>query len=418
MADSMVEKDKETKVGTLTAVIGIFIIYLEPFMMAIDIIASIINQQALIDVFDRLRDIDEKLERENIYLNYWPIKRASIIFIIIFILGEISLNVVTLIVFQDEVKLLQTFFWILGAIPLFVNGIAKTWFLMLIMLVQQRLRAINTHLNAIKESFVERKLHHVDGKTLRKDNLFIDTGGYLEREIFSIRSEMKKSNNVSTFGKIIKVAPYNKDLIRTSENSKIGEKLDRKLINLCRAHDEICEIAKQVNRMFSIQMLITMAYGFIYITAQFYFMYCGLLDQTIPALFNTANNIGLTISGITYTAYKFIVVIYISWRTKIDSQKTGVQLHKISNVVDENHLYNVCNHLSLKLLNHHLNFTACGFFDLDMETIYAISGAITSYLIILIQFNLAAKRPATSSDSNNATTTALFITTTTSTIHP
>jgi gustatory receptor len=90
-------------------------------------------------------------------------------------------------------------------------------------------------------------------------------------------------------------------------------------------------------------------------------------------------------------------VIYISWKTKIDSQKTGIQLHKIANVVDENHFYNVCNHLSLKLLNHHLNFTACGFFDLEMTTIYAISGAITSYLIILIQFNLAAIRAKPSS---------------------
>jgi gustatory receptor len=97
----------------------------------------------------------------------------------------------------------------------------------------------------------------------------------------------------------------------------------------------------------------------------------------------------------------------------MESQKTGVQLHKIANVVDENHFYNVCNHLSLKLLNHHLNFTACGFFDLDMETIYAISGAITSYLIILIQFNLAAKHPTSGgSDSNstNITTTAISIT--------
>lgn len=68
-----------------------------------------------------------------------------------------------------------------------------------------------------------------------------------------------------------------------------------------------------------------------------------------------------------------MIVIYISWKTKIESQKTGIQLHKIANVVDENHFYNVCNHLSLKLLNHQLNFTACGFFDLDMTTVYAVS---------------------------------------------
>lgn len=62
-------------------------------------------------------------------------------------------------------------------------------------------------------------------------------------------------------------------------NSLIGDKMDKKLINLCRAHDEICDIAKQVNRLFSLQMLITMAYGFLAITAQFYFLYCGLMNQ-------------------------------------------------------------------------------------------------------------------------------------------
>lgn len=131
----------------------------------------------------------------------------------------------------------------------------------------------------------------------------------------------------------------------------------------------------------------------------------NFLFQPIPVLFRTARSILITGLYIVYTAYKCIVVIYLSWKTKIDSQKTGIQLHKIANVVDENHFYNVCNHLSLKLLNHHLNFTACGFFDLDMTTIYAISGAITSYLIILIQFNLAAIRakPMNATTPNNGT---------------
>lgn len=112
----------------------------------------------------------------------------------------------------------------------------------------------------------------------------------------------------------------------------------------------------------------------------------------------------------------------VCWKTKYDARKTGVYLHKLAHIVDEVHFYNVVNHLSLKLLNHQLNFTACGFFDLDMTTIYAvrwnldnvlkslyfilfnscfqIAGAITSYLIILVQFNLAAVRTKPKIDIN------------------
>lgn len=178
--------------------------------------------------------------------------------------------------------------------------------------------------------------------------------------------------------------------------------MDNKLISLCKYHDEICEIAKLINRLFSFQILITMGFTFLAITAQFYFLYCGLAKQTIPILFRSASSIEISVIFITYTAYKCVLLIYISWRTKIDAQKTGIQLHKIANVVDENHFYNVSNHLSLKLLSHQgsLNFTACGFFNLDMTTIYAITGGITSYLIILIQFNLAANRSKAMGPSN------------------
>jgi gustatory receptor len=71
----------------------------------------------------------------------------------------------------------------------------------------------------------------------------------------------------------------NKNNIVSGHESIVGDNLDRKLISLCRAHDEICDIAKQINRMFSFQMLITMAYGFLNVTAQLYFLYCGLIEK-------------------------------------------------------------------------------------------------------------------------------------------
>lgn len=153
----------------------------------------------------------------------------------------------------------------------------------------------------------------------------------------------------------------------------VNDKMDQMLTNLCQLHDEICDIGKVVNRMFSFQMLILMAYGFVAITAQCYFMYCGIADQVIPVLFRSAESLFISIVFIVYTGAKCVYVILVSWHTKMDAQKTGVQLHKVANVVDEDHCYTVINHLSLKLLNLKLNFTACGFFDLDMTTLYAVS---------------------------------------------
>lgn len=205
ITNTMFEKDSEAKIGTLTIVIGIFIIYLEPFMMSIDVISSIINQTSLIDVLDRLQDIDIKLERENVFLNYRAIKRFSIIFIFVALIGEMSLGIMNVIIFQEEISFWESIWWFVSCFPLFVNGLARTWFLILIMLVQQRLRAINSHLNDIKKSFNERKIHcgnniavgRIDINFLRKDNLFIDTVGYLEKEICSTTRNFIKNTNGS-----------------------------------------------------------------------------------------------------------------------------------------------------------------------------------------------------------------------------
>lgn len=55
--------------------------------------------------------------------------------------------------------------------------------------------------------------------------------------------------------------------------------MDKKIKKLCEIHDDICDIAGQINRMFSIQMLILMAFGFMAITARIYFMYCSIVGQ-------------------------------------------------------------------------------------------------------------------------------------------
>lgn len=227
---SMLAKDAENSIGTLTTVIGIFIIYMEPLLMAIDVLAGLINQKSLVTIFDRLQEIDDKLGKENILLNYRIITRYSIIFLFIAFVGEVTLALFNLLEFQSDFFSFHSLWWLISCIPLFNNCVAKTWFLILIILVQQRLRAINAYLNETKRIFLEKKMRGVNtvGSNLKKDNLFMENIGYLEKEIFSTRNMKIKSgnawgwddksgmtnkvNDINIFGSksrgIISVAPY------------------------------------------------------------------------------------------------------------------------------------------------------------------------------------------------------------------
>ena len=226
---TILSEDSKVSVATLTTVLGIFIIYMEPLMMTIDVLAALINQRRFVTIFDRLREIDEKLGKENVLLNYRVIKKYSIIFLAIGFVGELTVRLFNLAFFQSDLTWWSSLWWLMSCFPLFGNCVAKTWFLILILLVKQRLRAINDYLNETKDIFVEKKMRPINTSVsnLKKDNLFIENIGYLEKEIFSTRNKIKgssawnwvdnsimtnKVNDVKIFAPrskgILNVAPY------------------------------------------------------------------------------------------------------------------------------------------------------------------------------------------------------------------
>uniref|UniRef100_A0A182W2J4 Gustatory receptor n=1 Tax=Anopheles minimus TaxID=112268 RepID=A0A182W2J4_9DIPT len=406
---------------TLTNAIGIFIIYMEPLMMATDMVAAMINQKQLTQCFERIARIDSHLAADGILLNNDRLRRTTIVLLLLMLIFETIITVYSFVVFEEEFTF-WSMIWFITTIPTALNSVCRIWYVMLVLAIRQRFNAMNAHMNAIAHGILHYKDQFVGDQDPDITEIPLD---YLEKEIFTVYTQRRKQLAATPpkkpITKIIAVKPYEgKQAVRLGSareylpsdlrvRVRIEQRLDNKLILICRTHDELCEVGKVVNRMYSVQMLVAMAHGFVSITAEFYFLYCSLTRQEVPILFRSSEVFFLALTLIVYTALKCIVPIFVCWKTKTDSQRTGIEMHYLANVVDECHCYEVVNHLSLKLLNHHLNFSACGFFDLDMTTLYAITGAITSYLIILIQFNLAAIQKS----SSNSTTTASNVTSTT-----
>ncbi|XP_049547939.1 gustatory receptor for bitter taste 66a [Anopheles darlingi] len=439
-------KDDWGSQKTLTNAIGIFIIYMEPLMMGIDMIFGMINQRRLIECFERLHRVDTKLAGEGIPLNNQQLKRITVLLGLLVLLFEMVITVYSFVEFEQDFTFSSSI-WFITTIPTALNSVCRIWFIILVHAIRQRFNAMNGHMNEIAQGLQEFKDQQQGHQESDPYEVPLD---YLEREIFTVYTQRKaqfavtppkKQKQKQASAKIIQVKPYEAGTklsstpLRRNSNAifptskadgigaaaqqflptdirqrpKIDQRMDSKLILICRTHDELCEIGKIVNRMYSVQMLVAMAHGFVAITAQLYFLYCGLTGQEVPILFRSAQIVLLSLTYVCYTALKCVVPIFVCWKTKTDSRRTGIEMHYLANVIDESHYYEVVNHLSLKLLNHHLNFSACGFFDLDMTTLYAITGAVTSYLIILIQFNLAAIQKST----GNATLTTNASTSTT-----
>ncbi|KAH8305182.1 hypothetical protein KR018_000128 [Drosophila ironensis] len=414
------EEDRSLKASqsTLTFVIGLFLTYIGLIMMGTDQLSALRNQGKLGDLYERIRLADERLYKEKCVLDNSCIGRRIRNMLIMTVIFELSILLATYIKLVDYTQWMSVL-WLMSAIPTFINTLDKIWFAVSLYALKERFEAINSTLEDLVVTHEKFKLWL---KGDREDTPRLDSSQppqydsnleYLYKELggLDLGSIGKGSltgsgknkvapvaHSMNSFGEFIETIPdksprnalaYN--LVNESELAN-ASKVEEKLNNLCQVHDEICEIGKALNELWSYPILSLMAYGFLIFTAQLYFLYCATQSQSIPSLFRSAKNPWITVIVLGYTSGKCVYLIYLSWKTSLASKRTGISLHKCGVVADDNLLYEVVNHLSLKLLNHSVDFSACGFFTLDMETLYGVSGGITSYLIILIQFNLAAQQ--------------------------
>lgn len=365
--------------------------------MCIDTIALLINQRHLSRCIVRLEAIDRKLAQENIKINYKSLQHISFGLIIGASLRKYLIVLFAFLAFSTSLWNVFCVF-----LPIYISTLSKIWFVMILCNIRMKFNAMNnylellgTNLSSLKQSTDDLNASNranVEKTDAASDNhrrnIVSPMGhevSYLHKEImphaqkvfrFNGRSDMvpvvqlirpfEPNGWLGTETEFVEVPtkrpvhrksefndPEYQSIIQKSGSQKlhIADKFDLKLTKLCYWHDEICEIGKIVNVLFSFQMLVLMAYAFLSITAQFYFVYCGLVQQTVPPLFKSAENINISVLYFASTAFCCVYIIYMCWQTRNASNQMGVFLHKVANIVDENHFYETVRGLYFNLRN-------------------------------------------------------------------
>lgn len=283
-------------------------------MMTIDMIATLINQQHLARCFQRLQQVDDELAKETVQIDYRSLKRLSLILIIVTLCRKLLMILFGYFVFNLNIFQLWSMY-----VPICVSVLSKIYFVLIVCNIQKKFDAINKYLDELANSllhendFRNQNLHEeivgVDNTNQKNKSRTTQTNtrsamktGYLQIEIvvkpkpkfFQImnrpalnlvrpfesqeltsKTGFRKSGQLNNSTRF----PINEFPLVRNVPIVVGDRFDKRLTNLCFLHDEICEIVGIANYMFSFQMLMLMAYGFLGITAQLYFVYCGLADQ-------------------------------------------------------------------------------------------------------------------------------------------
>ncbi|NP_001164387.2 gustatory receptor 5 isoform X1 [Nasonia vitripennis] len=152
-------------------------------------------------------------------------------------------------------------------------------------------------------------------------------------------------------------------------------------------HARLCEIGKAINSVFYITLIVTTIGAFIFSTTMIFYIFTlakyGFQNVGFSPVFLFFALLFIQI----FTVLK--IVLSCNWTSR-QAAITSKILHSLSlsdMCVDDDSLSEMVRTFSMQILHHNFSFTAAGFFQIDSTLIQSFAGAVTTYLVILIQFD-------------------------------
>ncbi|XP_055632527.1 putative gustatory receptor 28b [Toxorhynchites rutilus septentrionalis] len=173
------------------------------------------------------------------------------------------------------------------------------------------------------------------------------------------------------------------------EKTKICKTLDKEINSLCQWHRTINETVQRLTDVLAGPMIFIMLFQFIVSIAEIYYNYIMLIEAVQfhqePAYFELAGAIFFILLCTTQVYYTVAFCAQMAKR----AEKTGVLLNEFfQSDIDERVELSI-ELFSLEMLHHNYKIEVYGLCTIDFTLIYSIVATMTTYLIVLIQFELA-----------------------------
>ncbi|XP_046681314.1 gustatory receptor for sugar taste 43a-like [Homalodisca vitripennis] len=153
----------------------------------------------------------------------------------------------------------------------------------------------------------------------------------------------------------------------------------KKLRTLMNTYWMLCDAVHQANVFYCDQLMAVTFSSFLHITVTSYYFFL---------LLKTAKMLVITNEGAWILLNICYVLLLLNKSTDVTNKadETGQMICKLINKDLDQNLRKQLEGFLLQLPHHNARFSARGFFPLNKKTLTAMAGAVTTYLVILIQF--------------------------------
>ncbi|XP_029034045.2 putative gustatory receptor 28b isoform X1 [Osmia bicornis bicornis] len=162
------------------------------------------------------------------------------------------------------------------------------------------------------------------------------------------------------------------------------------LLNLRCIHALLCDISAQVSQFYSLPILLGTFLLFISLLYNvYYFFEPFMVDNVIMKTSIVLN----TVVWVIFLLYPLGLLTTRVTKLENEIERTGGIVHALLNYAIDREARTELKLFSLQLLHRQIKFTAIGYFVLDNTLFQSVLSTMTTYLVILIQFQMGGPEP-------------------------
>ncbi|XP_054730995.1 putative gustatory receptor 2a [Anastrepha obliqua] len=303
---------------------------------------------------DRIFECSLNVDVDNRALRTQLIRRG-IIMLAIYLASELFILFAKFLVKDRHFSI----YWLFYLLPFFICGLRYFQIFVAITIIRQRLDKLLLTLNELnllnsKQKQATNSNSNTNIKFISQTLPIYETSEYLHRHYDMENPDMKR------------------------------------LLIIRDLYNRLWESTGTLNRDFGISILINVGNDFISITSNCYWIFLNFKGYS--ATLNDFLQIASSAVWSVPHVFNVLILALLCERTVQKTTAIALGLHRMeTNIWNDNH-NTVIEQFSLQLLHQKLVFSAAGFFDINCTLLYAIAGATTTYLIILIQFHMSENR--------------------------
>ncbi|XP_046684412.1 putative gustatory receptor 28b [Homalodisca vitripennis] len=153
----------------------------------------------------------------------------------------------------------------------------------------------------------------------------------------------------------------------------------KKLKSLMNTYWMLCDAVHQANDFYCYQLMAVVFNSFVHITITCYIFFLYVREGNMFAIIT---------EGAWFLTHIYYVVVLVNSSTDVtnSAEETSQMICKLINSNLDPVLKKQLEGFLLQFPHHNARFSALGYFPIHKETLTAMAGAVTTYLVIMIQF--------------------------------